>query len=139
MVGMSVVAILSLILLRVAWGGDCRCIMDQAVDTFLDNTFKISRIDNNQPDATKDARCLKEAEKLMEVATTLRLPNQELKQILGEVLEYETSYRKPPPGWDPDDRKANMILFHELAKIRVGLDLSLVSYGRRWCHRRIAE
>lgn len=115
--------------------GECRDALDKAVDTFMDKVFAISRLNKQYTPDEKDVLCQKAADHLTAVAKEFRVPTEELKALLQEYLDYESNYREPPPGWDADDRKANLILFSDLAKQRLRMDLALVSYGRRWCHR----
>jgi hypothetical protein len=119
-----------------SFGGDCRSEMDLAVETFWEEIFSVSRIERNYTTEERDSRCREIANKLPKTAQDLQIPTDDLEATLKEYLFYEGATREPPPGWDPNDRTGNLLMFSEMAHRKVRLDLALVSYGRRFCHKR---
>lgn len=113
--------------------GDCQTEMDKAVETFWDAVFKVSRIEKNHSLQERQILCQKAADRLLRVARELGIPTGELEEILREYLDHMESTREPPQGWNPSDRRGNLLMFSEMAKQRVRMDLALVSYGRRHC------
>jgi hypothetical protein len=123
-----------------AFGGDtqdCRMQVDTAVDEFIDTIFDVSRLKDPELSPEERDRHYEQAvQKLLKAAKDWGVENKLLKDTLKEYVEFTEANRKPPIGWDWNDRAADLVRYSEHAKTQVRLDLELISFARRFCHRR---
>jgi hypothetical protein len=52
-----------------------------------------------------------------------------LKRQVTEYVQHQELYRRPPEGWDPKGSRDNILLFSDIARDGLRIDLSLL----RWC------
>lgn len=137
---MSLIMITVLCTPIMAWDHvECRRKMDRAAENFMNEVFKVSRLEQNLSPQERQIRYVVAAEKVMSIAADLGIDTDRLTELLEEHIENAENTRRPPPGWDPDDRRANLLMFHKMSKISLGLDLELMSYGRRICNMKHNE
>jgi hypothetical protein len=127
-----VVLVIPLLMCSSAFG-ECRKDMDQAVGIFIDEVFTVSRIERWHSPEERQIRYQQAVNRLVAKAIELKIEPDPLKTILQEYLDNAEGTSAPPSGWDSNDRKGNLHLFHEMAKVSVQLDLKLISYGRKFC------
>jgi hypothetical protein len=59
--------------------------------------------------------------------------NPALLDLAEQYIAHQEGYRTPPPGWDPDDKLNNLLMFHKMSAIGLSIDLKLMSYGFKDC------
>jgi hypothetical protein len=137
---MWVFMVVVLLCSSVAFGGstqECCMQVDEAAEMFINDIFRTSCMhDPELPPEERYQRYHQAIAKLLAVAREWRVETQLLNSTLKEYVEFTEANRKPPPGWDWNDRVADLIRYSEHAKVQVRLDLELISYARRYCWRR---
>jgi hypothetical protein len=103
---------------------------DEAGD-FIFHVWSIARAD--LPEQEREKQYGERTEKLVSKARELKISTEALVPLARACIEGEESHRKPPPGWDPDDAKGNLVLFSNTSAAMVRIHLQLLAYGRRHC------
>ncbi len=103
---------------------------DEAGD-FIYQVWSIAR--ENLPPQEREKRYEECTKKLLTKARELKLRTESLKPLAQSCIEEEESHRRPPPGWDPDDAKANLAIFSDSSARMVKIHLQLLAYGRGHC------
>ena len=123
-----------------AWGGAsadvCAEQVGAAVEVFMSEVFRTARLEKDISEQDRQKRYTAATEKLVSLVRQLQVDTAPLLVLLQQYIDREEGHRSPPPGWDPDDTKANLPLFSEMAQQAVRIDLELVSYGRKFCPSR---
>lgn len=103
-----------------------------ALHSFMDTVFKVA-----VSEKTRQARLEEYGAAIQRVMTAARRhfgpfwdPRPFRKNIM-EYVQHQEWYRRPPDGWDPKASRDNILLFSDIARGGLRIDLDVLS----WCEQ----
>jgi hypothetical protein len=101
-----------------------------ALHVFMETVFRIASFDEEQ--RSRVTQYSAAIDELMRVARRHLGPFWDPRLFKRDVIEYvrhQETYRAPPPGWTPKASRENIILFSDIARTGLRVDLNLLG----WC------
>jgi hypothetical protein len=106
-----------------------------AVEEFIYRVWQIAHQDGLTSQARQE-HYGQAVGRLLKKAQEMQVETEPLLALARDYVEHGEWYRSPPPGWDPDDKVDNLIMFHKVAARGLQMDLRLMSYGWKDCEPR---
>lgn len=103
-----------------------------AIDKFMETVFRAASFDEDQ--RSRLTKYNVATDELMQVARRHFGPSWDpglFKKHVSDYVEHQETYRAPPPGWTPKGSRENIILFSDIARTGLRIDLNLMG----WCQR----
>ncbi len=111
---------------------DTRALCPALLD-FVDAIFKTANFENDL--ASREKKYKSAVNQITSVAKSHFGPlwdPDDFKRDVIAFVQHQELYRKPPVGWEPKSSMENMLLFSDIARSGLAIDLKLL----RWCDKR---
>ncbi len=111
----------------------CETPLLPALEAFILRVGEIGRQDQLTPQQ-RQKHYKTATKRLLQSARELRIETTDLSGLAQACIANEEAHRSPPPGWDPNEKVSNAVMFHQMAVRSLRIHLRLMSYGWKDCN-----